>query len=138
MHSTATTEKDNNSEAKKTFSFNLAKYRQYGPAVFLYFNLLQMLFFVFLILSINSVPTIISNLKGNGLEIYGDDSFAKSLMKLSLANQRNEEFDAISKDKQIALDIQVNQIIVIATDILATIIFFCFLVFWKIKSDEIV
>ena len=103
LHSTA--ERDDNEKVRKTFSFDLAKYRQYGPGVFLYFNLLHMLFFVFLILSINSIPTLICNLKGNGLEIYGDDSFAKNLMMLSLANQRYEEFDTISKDKQIALDI---------------------------------
>ena len=31
-----------------------------------------------------------------------------------------------------------NQFIIIWNDIISTIIFFCFLVYWKIKSDEIV
>ena len=73
---------------KKTFSFNLHEYKQYGPGVYLYFSLLQMLFFTFLILTLNSVPALISNFKGNGLEMYGDESFAKKLMKFSLGNQR--------------------------------------------------
>ena len=56
-------------------------------------------------------------------------------MKLSLGNQRYEEFKTINSDPERALDVRVSQIIVIISDLISTIIFFCFLVYWKIKSD---
>ena len=44
----------------------------------------------------------------------------------------------MSADPQIALDIEVSQMIIIVSDIMSTIIFFIFLVLWKIRSEQIV
>lgn len=68
--------------------------------------------------------------------MYGQESAIKSLMKLSLGNQRSEEFNKIVEDDTISTDIRVSQYTIIITDVLASIIFFAFLVIWKIKSDE--
>ena len=68
--------------------------------------------------------------------MYGQESAIKSLMKLSLGNQRSEEFNKIVEDDTISTDIRVSQYTIIITDVLASIVFFAFLVIWKIKSDE--
>ena len=60
-----------NSKIKNAFTFNTDGFKKYGSGVYLYFNLIEMLFFTFLILAINSLPIFISNYKGNGLKLYG-------------------------------------------------------------------
>ena len=70
LHSAAGTERDHG-KIRKSFSFGVDSFRKYGSGVFLYFSLLQMLTLTFLILSLNSLPIILSNAKGNGLDMYG-------------------------------------------------------------------
>ena len=59
-------------------------------------------------------------------------------MKLSLGNQRYEEFNNIIHHKDISLDIRVSQLIVIINDVMCSLLFLGFLVLWRIKSDETV
>ena len=56
--------------------------------MYLYFRLLELLFYTFLIISFFSLPALLSNYKGDGLGIYGQESPIKSIMKLSLGNQK--------------------------------------------------
>jgi hypothetical protein len=70
--------------------FNLKQScHQFGPGVNLYFSLLKYLTFLFIILFLNATPSLISNLKGNGLDIYHDNAVSHikiDIMKTSLAN----------------------------------------------------
>lgn len=97
-----------------------------------------MLFYTFLIISFVSIPIFLSNFKGNGLNMFGPNSLAKAVMRLSLGNQRQEQYEHVLTDEQVRSDIFVSQTLIIMVDILNTFIFFVFLVFWKIKSDKAV
>jgi hypothetical protein len=88
-------------------------------------------------MALASLPAVLSNLKGNGLDIYGDPSLIKTLMKLSLANQFYADLPHLDNHSA-TMNIEVNHAIVICCDVMASIIFFAFLVLWKIKSEEAV
>ena len=59
-------------------------------------------------------------------------------MRLSLANQRHYDINELGENSQVIKDINVSQGIVIVSDILATIIFICLLIYWQIKSDILI
>lgn len=90
--------RNKNKKAKFTdaFTFKSDSFKKYGLGVFLYFNLIEMLFYTFFIITLNSLPVFLSNYKGNGLNMYGDHSLAKSLMRFSLGNQVNLNYDTIT------------------------------------------
>lgn len=46
-------------------------FKPYGAGVYLYFKLLEMLFYAFLLISLASLPTLLCNYKGGGLDMYG-------------------------------------------------------------------
>jgi hypothetical protein len=96
---------------------------------------------LFALLSIAVLPTVLTNYNGNGLLIYGN-SFGKTLMKFSLANQPSLQFDSanISMEQHLenTRNIKANQIIVICNDLLCSLIFVAFLVFWQIKTEALV
>jgi hypothetical protein len=54
-----------------------------------------MLLLTFIVIGINSVPIVLSNFKGDGLKIYGENSIAKSVMRVSLGNQRHEKYQRV-------------------------------------------
>lgn len=80
---------NNKANIKDAFTFKTEVFKKYGSGVYLYFNMIEMLFYTFLIISLNSLPVLLSNFKGNGLNVYGENSIAKALMRFSLGNQRN-------------------------------------------------
>ena len=75
---------------KVAWKFDTENFKNYGTGVYLYFRLIELLFYTFLIIGIVSLPALLSNYKGEGLSMYGQESPIKSLMKLSLGNQRSE------------------------------------------------
>lgn len=120
------------------FSLDTESFKKDGSGVYLYFSLIKILLITFAIISFNSIPIFLSNFKGNGLMIYGDSSLAKSIMKVSLGNQRHEEYEVVLKDQSAKIDIYVSQTLIIFVDIFNSLIFFIFLIYWKIKSDQTV
>ena len=73
---------------KHAWQFKTEMFKKYGSGVYLYFSLIEMLFYTFLIISFVSIPIFLSNFKGNGLNMFGPNSLAKSVMRVSLGNQR--------------------------------------------------
>lgn len=82
----------------EAFTLNIDGFKKEGSGVYLYFSLIKMLLITFLFISFMSLPIFLSNYKGNGLAIYGENSLTKAIMKLSLGNQRHEEYDTVIKD----------------------------------------
>jgi hypothetical protein len=67
-------------------------FKKHGSGVYLFFSLIRMLLLTFLIISITSLPALLSNFKGDGLKMFATNSIAKSLMRISLGNQRHVEY----------------------------------------------
>ena len=117
------------------WKFDTEAFKNYGTGVYLYFRLLEMLFYTFLLMSVLSLPALLCIYKGDGLSNLGEDSSIKSLMKLSLGNQRNEQFNKIGNDAHTLADIKVSLLIIMGTDFFCSLAFLSFLILWKIKSN---
>lgn len=81
---------------------------------------------------------MICNFKGHGLDIFAFEGFSKNMMKLSLANQNHYDINDLGVNSQALRDIEASQGIVIVSDVLATIIFICLLIYWQIRSDILI
>lgn len=96
-----------------------------------------MLSIMFLLLFLISVPSLASNYSGKGLEIYGNvDSASLRIMKLSLANQHYYEWSRLTPEEHV--NVSINRRIAVCTDLLISIVFFLFMVYWRVESDRVV
>ena len=61
----------------------------FGPGVLLYFRFMRTLVVMFMLMLLISVPALLSNYKGKGLELFGNTQpISLQIMRISLANQR--------------------------------------------------
>lgn len=129
--------------ALKKFSWTwmgTIEYGRFGPGVKLYFTLLKYLVGLLLLVSVAAAPTLLANFKGGGLSIYGS-GWGQSLMRFSLGNQPSVEFEqemSLEQQRARAEDSRWNQLIVVSNDVLCSCIFLAFLIFWQLKTEDLV
>lgn len=74
---------------KKIQSVGYESWAEFSPGVTLFFTLLRYLSILFIVLFINSLPSLIYNYTERGLDIYHENSVSKikiDIMRFSLAN----------------------------------------------------
>jgi hypothetical protein len=61
--------------------------RDMGPGILLYFHLLAMLFWHFMLATVITLPAVMINMEGQGMDISGSTSYLKGLTPTMLGNQ---------------------------------------------------
>ena len=113
----------------------------------LFFALLRALVVVFLVMSVVSIPAMISNWKGDGLKVYrgqtpeqsSTPSLSDDLMMLSLANQPIHEYTTVGMEEGNDIgDVRLSQSIITLTDLANSIIFIVFVLCFQNYSSKTV
>lgn len=134
--------RDKHSLAREPWTWTgTEEYHHFGPGVSLYFTLLKYLILLFGVLVLISLPSLLVNLNGKGLDIYGS-SISKGLMTTSLANQpilqfQKGELNLTSQSQKINV-LKGNQMVLIFDDVVCSIVIICFLIFWRLKSEDLI
>lgn len=113
---------------------DLDYFRQFGPGTYLFFAFNKRIAILFAVLAVLALPALVFNVIGKGLESTGAGSTKILLMRFSIANQpvktpnlTEDQFELRSAQFKLG---------VMIPDILYSLAFFVFLLYWEYSSRQ--
>lgn len=89
-----------------------------------------------LIVGLLSLPTLISNILGGGLNSFGG-GWNKSLMKTTLANQQYYDWSRLNTEASLQKDLNFSKFLIKWNDIICSIVFMFIVFYWKISAARL-
>lgn len=113
---------------------DLNYFRQFGPGTYLFFAFNKRIAILFAVLAALSLPALVFNALGRGLESTGAGATKTSLMKFSVANQpvKTPELSESAFQERSAN----YKLGVVIPDMLYSLTFFVFLLYWEYSSSR--
>lgn len=111
------------------YSVDLEYFKQYGPGTYLFFEFTKKLGLLMLLMTLLSVPQLVSNYMGGGMTTIGTGSSKVYFMQFSLANQPLTATNDY---------LQTHNYLTIIPDAVNSLLFFIFLLYWDRHSEKVV
>lgn len=123
---------------KQPYSFwsPIEDFQKYGPGIYLFFKFIKVFMLGMFIIGLLSLPILISNMSGGGLNSFGG-GWNKKLMRTTLANQEYYDWSRLNTEVALQRSLNFTKLLTRWDDILCSIAFMILVLYWKISAAKL-